>query len=697
MSESGGGGEGFGDSASKGKKGNENIYPSLVGGGGGGMEDVVKRVKTVEYQQGVLDFISRIDQESRRLSMNFLNPEPLGKNLQNYAQLGCAIFNNNNYVQTSNFTTDDMRQLWSSHLSPILEASRHTDDPNFTHKNWTKTLLKSLSPFTLMDNIHTTNNGGRPMNPQHAERILGILTRRILGLIQQLSSPTTNTNNNNINGNLESIAPPLRIAVFGGPTVEGMGCRRSRVEIPHGSIMANPSFCAFPYRLEQFINGILLPIAVRQRLVEWMGNANNNNNNNDIMTALQGFRMVEVLNLGEEGTNSEFSTSIVRNRMYPPFGKGMPGIGGLTYGGGPPDVIIHAYGIDDFGRDVKEDMSPFYKAVRKLEKQRDRLEYEAVGSPSKQKCRKENAKPPPIVISAVLEETSLGKEKSSFQSVMTAILGDALDDAEEGELTIPKPAHVGDTQSEEGGAFGMAGHLATSWVLAFDLAYAAINHCASIRGKDPLPPAPLLFSNNNSNNNGYNNPTCDNGIDPPCIFSFLAGPKGTASRPSAIASSLKPYVVENTGWQPESDMTAGFARKTGLVGTGDGAALTLLFRNVTRPVRRFDVVTLRSTSSLWKDGLAKFVIVTGGDFSHGSEIAEASSRSAKETSFEISAELIVEGRRASGAGGDQHISYHFGLDLVDGENSGDLGTDVLVRIILTKGSKFKILGLMLCE
>ena len=50
-------------------------------------------------------------------------------------------------------------------------------------------------------------------------------------------------------------------------------------------------------------------------------------------------------------------------------------------------------------------------------------------------------------------------------------------------------------------------------------------------------------------------------------------------------------------------------------------------------------------------------------------------------------------------GDDKHISYHFGLDLPEGsyENPSNLGTDVLVRIILTKGIRFKILGLMLCE
>ena len=141
-------------------------------------------------------------------------------------------------------------------------------------------------------------------------------------------------------------------------------------------------------------------------------------------------------------------------------------------------------------------------------------------------------------------------------------------------------------------------------------------------------------------------------------------------------------------------MTTGFARKTGLVGTGTGATMTLLFRNITRPIGRLDVISLRSTSEAWKDGSAQFVVVTGGDFSHGNEAAEESSKVARETSFEVSAELIAEDESG---GEDRHISYHFGLDLPEGETAGHVGTDVLLRIILTKGSRFKILGLMLCE
>jgi predicted metalloprotease len=93
-------------------------------------------------------------------------------------------------------------------------------------------------------------------------------------------------------------------------------------------------------------------------------------------------------------------------------------------------------------------------------------------------------------------------------------------------------------------------------------------------------------------------------------------------------------------------------------------------------------VSLRSTSHVWKDGAAKFVLVTGGDFSHGKEAAEASSKNAREVSFEISADLIA----GVYTGEDQHVSYHFGLDLDSAEAKESVGKDLLLRVTLTKGT-----------
>lgn len=619
----------------------------------------VNAVQYTEYETYLLNFLFTLRAAGVKSSMLPLhNYDPLGQDMSVYTNLGCSVFNeiNTNQDNSTTFHKDQMRQIWSSHLSTILQASRHADDTAYTHKNWTATLLKSLNPYSILDHLPNDN---KPMDVKDIERIIGIIMRRFLGILQNKGNAQLNA------------PPPLRIAVFGGPTIEGKGCHRARVGMPRGSIMANPAFCSFPYRLEHFLNSILLPPTVLTQLRRTLDGANP-----AAIASNDPIRLVEVINLGEEGTNSDYSTAIVRSRMFPPFMNAQFGSSTTGYGGGPPDLVIDAYGIDDHGKETGE-LHSYYD------------EANDPSSSSPEHCLKENKKPPPVIVRAVLEEDGPSLWQSAA-STMTVVLGDAVDDAEEGEMSLPDTENPEDKEVEAGGSFGMAGHVASTWALALNLAEVAISHCGSA-GYQPPPPrrAPNRRSAIYDPASAY----CDNGIDPQCIFSFLAGPKGTAPRPSAIASNLMPFIVENTGWQPESDISTGFARKTGLVGTGDGATMTLLFRNVTRPVRRLDVITLRSTSQAWKDGAVRFVLVTGGDFSHGSEAAEASAKLAKESSFEVSAELIAD--RADGE--ERHISYHFGLDLDEGENAGMPGTDVLLRMILIKGHRFKILGLMLCE
>ncbi|KAL7440149.1 hypothetical protein ACHAXH_007885 [Discostella pseudostelligera] len=608
----------------------------------------VKDVNYTEYESHLLNFLFSLRAAGIKSSMLPLNnDEPLGQDMGIYSNLGCSMFNGlNGYHHRHNstaFDKDEMQQLWSSHFSTVLQASRHADDVTYLHEKWTATILKSLSPYSILDHL-SDNEHDKIMRPSDIERISGILVRRLLGLLQNGGRAT-----------MHNMPPPLRIAVFGGPTVEGKGCHRANVAMPHGSSMTNPAFCAFPYRLEQFLNAMLLPPTVLMQLRRTLRGLDSTGST----ASKEDVRLVEVINFGGEGTGSEYSTTIIRNRMYPPLLNNTS----TGYGGGPPDLMIDAYGIDGYENGEEETS----------------LIYDEVGHSLPKGCLAVNQKPPPVIIRAVLKEDA---------SPMTIILGDAVDDVEEGEQSLPTNHKSETTKLLVGGAFGMAGHVATSWALAFNLATHAIHHCKSIIDS---PPVQQIIPQRRRNNTAFL--ACDNGVDPPCAFSFLAGPKGTAHRPSAIASILMPYIVENTGWLPESDMTTGFSRKTGLVGKGVGSTMTLLFRGISRPIRRLDVITLRSTSPAWKDGAAKFVLVTGGDVSHGSVAAEESSKVAKEFSFEISADLIAE----KWNGEDRHISYHYGVDLMKEENVAHLGTDVLLRIELTKGSRFKILGIMLCE
>ncbi len=605
----------------------------------------VKYVNYTDYESQLLNFLFSLRAagiKSSLLPVN--NNEPLGQDMSIYSNLGCSTFNQlNDYLRHQNSTAFGMQQLWSSHFSTILQASRHADDVAYAHEQWTATILKSLSPYSILDHI-SDNDFVKGLPPNDIERISGILVRRFLGLLQH--GGNTDVQN--------SMPPPLRIAVFGGPTVEGKGCHRANIAMPQGSSMTNPAFCAFPYRLELFLNAMLLPPTVLMQLRRTLGGYDATGKT----VSKEEFRLVEVINFGGEGTGSEYSSSIMRNRMYPPILNSSS----TGYGGGPPDLVIDAYGIDDYSNEGIDATHTIYDDIR---------------LPLSKGCLSMNQKPPPAIIRAVLKDDV---------SAMTVVLGDAVDDVEEGEQLLLNVHKSESPVILAGGAFGMAGHVATSWALALTLATRAMSHCGMVD-------SPIVQHVIPRRQNNIAFLECDNGIDPPCTFSFLAGPKGTAPRPSAIASILMPYIVENTGWLPESDMTTGFSRKTGLVGKGVGSTMTLLFRGISRPIRRIDVITLRSTAQAWRDGAAKFVLVTGVDVSHGSEAAEASSKVAKEFSFEISAELIAE----KWNGEDRHVSYHFGVDLRKEKSVAHLGTDVLLRIILTKGSRFKILGIMLCE
>ena len=162
--------------------------------------------------------------------------------------------------------------LWGQYIGAILAASKHPDDPQFLHEDWMKRLLAELPPYLLQSTLKETALD---------------LTRPLEIIRKRLQSPDT--------------APPLRIAVVGGSFAEGEGCSIATVAIPEGSVMANPTFCAWPYRLQAFLN------------------------------AMMGMDWVEVTNLSEEGTDTGFMIPLMRNWIYP---KSL-----LPHG---PDILVNA-------------------------------------------------------------------------------------------------------------------------------------------------------------------------------------------------------------------------------------------------------------------------------------------------------------------------------------------------------------------
>jgi hypothetical protein len=147
------------------------------------------------------------------------------------------------------------KKHWTNFIGVVLASSQHPDDPKFIHEDWTKRLLSELPPSVLANTLHSAPPG------EDFQRILDIIQRK-------LQNPET--------------APPLRIVVVGGTFAEGEGCDIASVSVPEGSTMANPSFCAWPYRLQAFLN-----------------------------TLMGGIKWVEVTNMSEEGTDTGFITPLV--------------------------------------------------------------------------------------------------------------------------------------------------------------------------------------------------------------------------------------------------------------------------------------------------------------------------------------------------------------------------------------------------
>lgn len=198
------------------------------------------------------------------------------------------------------------KKLWTQYIGAILAASKHPDDPQFLHEDWMKRLLAELPPHLLQSTL---------------QDVIPDLSRPLEIIRKRLQSPDT--------------APPLRIAVVGGSFAEGEGCSIATVSIPEGSVMANPTFCAWPYRLQAFLNSIM------------------------------GMDWVEVTNLSEEGTDTGFMIPLIRNWIYP---KSL-----LPHG---PDVLINAYGRYDYEtygnsgstgnleETIKSEMNMFLRAVQ---------------------------------------------------------------------------------------------------------------------------------------------------------------------------------------------------------------------------------------------------------------------------------------------------------------------------------------------
>ena len=470
---------------------------------------------------------------------------------------------------------------WTSYVADVLAASKHPDDPKYSHLEWTKSLLVELSPSAMARAL-----ASQPP-PKAVARVLQIVRNRLYDAEKY---------------------PPLRVAVLGGAETEGQGCDIASVPLPEGSIMANPTYCSWPYRFEQLVNNLA-----------------------------GGVKLVEVTNLAEDGTDTAFMTPLLRNWIYPQLL--------LPHG---PDIVINAYTSKDYSS---------YGAVSVKDTEKNEMEAFISGVEGSNPCGD-----PPLIVhlddfadGAATTATTVGVDhvlSLQYSTPMAKVIK-----TDKATKTIPN--HL---------PFGMAGHLALSWMLTFALGDMALHHCSSAQSKIPVAPAVMESKCKDSD-----------AVDAQgrCVFAFFAGPMGTVTRPNQIQQYVAPYVVENTGWQATTDMSTGFSRKSGLVAVEPEAKIVFQFKDIAKEIRYVNLMTLKSNADEWKDGRAKFSLLVNDK--------NAGSKDWLETSFEI------EGGYES----PTHITYHFGFDLK--ANAAKTGSDVIFRIESVGTTSFKILGIMLCS
>lgn len=467
---------------------------------------------------------------------------------------------------------------WMSYVADVLAASKHPDDPKYSHLEWTKSLLVELSPSAMARAL-----ASQPP-PKAVARVLQIVRNRLYDAEKY---------------------PPLRVAVLGGAETEGQGCDIASVPLPEGSIMANPTYCSWPYRFEQLVNNLA-----------------------------GGVKLVEVTNLAEDGTDTAFMTPLLRNWIYPQLL--------LPHG---PDIVINAYTSKDYSS---------YGAVSVKDTEKNEMEAFISGVEGSNPCGD-----PPLIVHlddfADGAATTVGVDhvlSLQYNTPMAKVIK-----TDKATKTIPN--HL---------PFGMAGHLALSWMLTFALGDMALHHCSSAQSKIPVAPAVMESKCKDSD-----------AVDAQgrCVFAFFAGPMGTVTRPHQIQQYVAPYVVENTGWQATTDMSTGFSRKSGLVAVEPEAKIVFQFKDIAKEIRYVNLMTLKSNADEWKDGRAKFSLLVNDKNAGGKDWLE--------TSFEI------EGGYES----PTHITYHFGFDLK--ANAAKMGSDVIFRIESVGTASFKILGIMLCS
>ena len=475
-------------------------------------------------------------------------------------------------------------QWWTAHFDNILDASQHSQDPNFIYRNWTRSLLASLSPELLQQGIRA-----RPS--VHAfQYVADILHKRIM-------DPQN--------------SPPLKIAVLGGSVTRGHGCPDSPLILDDGQATTpqlDATLCAWPSRLESLIN------------------------------ALAGMQLVQVFNLAVGATNLQFGTPLIKYGLYPK--QLLPS--------GPDAILSaystneQAHHVEDtttaeWIKEERERVQEFITtcgmACRPCARPPPLVGFvhDYLGNRQEYVLRE-------MSFDKVVTELAEWYMNVMHVSYANVIRRHIYADTTEIHFT---PAWTDEITGEPKVAvhFGMGGHSAIAWSILYSMMDVISGYCDNKEFVEKMkseghegvfsnavvdlvntvrPPA--LTHNLSLQNvsrewqeNAERQSQCkkDNSVigKIPCAFAFIAGPEATVQSPEELDDYLQPYLVANKGWESfRSFGEHGYVKKLGLVATGANASMTLKLTNVDTAVRIINVQHLKSYSDKWMGSQARFTV-----------------------------------------------------------------------------------------
>lgn len=613
--------------------------------------------------------------------------------LQNF--LEGSLFSSQHY--TSDFCSlcnIDTIKLWKSFQTQILESSQHPDDPTYSHKEWTRDLLAGLDPSKLSFTTHSGSTNINILENKSIHHISEIFQQHLTYHHHQ-----TQKSPNKKQKHLLQPPSPLKIAVVGGSLTEGNGCTFSKsVQPPKGSIMSNPTYCAWPYRLEAFLNRILL-----RTLVGTVSRASS--------VAGVGYDLVKVVNMAEDGTETALMTPLLRNWLYPsellPEG---------------PDVVINAYSMSDYTIS-----SPAFNEAEAENGDVDGMEEalkakilnEMIAFVQAVEASHPCGKAPPLVIhlyddpsknndiTESLQESLKGMTEIPVSNMLVINYSDIIEAAatleeeyyekhkddkkenedmyDDDEVKLEQKEKKNRLEKPDllvrGTPFGMAGHVLLSWVVAYRCLELLIQYCIENQ-KQRQPISSELRDTTNIQQNNFDTTEIAVSCQDPssgdtCVFGWFAGPAGTVFKPTEINKYIEPYLLYKENWEASTDMSAGYSRKTGLVATAPNAIITFEVPNISKEVQYINLMVLKSSLPTFLGGVAQFTIVV-----------EDSNKDVK--SKELT--FAIDG---SSHDNSRPMTYPVEVDLKDFK--APIGSTLRLTIELIHGQSFKLLGMMFCS